>query len=53
VTLDLSETTILRHACLITRRDTKLSPAAHRMTEEIIFEAERTYGVNPTPRAFL
>lgn len=54
VTLDLADTTIMRHACLITRRDVKLSPAAHRMTEEIIFEAERIYGVNPapTPRAY-
>ena len=55
VALDLSETTILRHACLITRRDMKLSPAAHRMTEEIVFEAERTFGPPPTgaqPLAF-
>lgn len=44
VTLDLTETTILRHACLITRRDVKLSPAAARLTEEITFEAERAYG---------
>ena len=54
VTLDLADTTIMRHACLITRRDVKLSPAAHRMTEEIIFESERIYGVisAPTPRAY-
>lgn len=47
VTLNLDETTIQRHACLITRRDIKLSPAAHRLTEEIVFEAERVYGAAP------
>jgi LysR family transcriptional regulator of gallate degradation len=48
VTLDLNETTILRHACLISRRDVKLNPAALRLTEEIMFEAERTYGAPPS-----
>jgi len=48
VTLDLNETTILRHACLISRRDLKLNPAALRLTEEIMFEVERTYGTSPT-----
>lgn len=53
VTLDLAETTIMRQACIITRRDIKLSPPAHRLMEEIIFEAERTYGVHATaPAAF-
>lgn len=47
-TLDLSETTILRHACLISRRDMRLSPAALRLTEEIMFEAERTHGPPPS-----
>jgi len=47
-TLDLTETTIVRHACLITRRDHRLSPAAQRLMEEIIFEAERTYGESLT-----
>jgi DNA-binding transcriptional LysR family regulator len=44
VVLDLADTTILRHACLITRRDHRLSPATSRLMEEIIFEAEKTYG---------
>jgi DNA-binding transcriptional LysR family regulator len=48
VTLHLNETTILRHACLISRRDLKLNPAALRLTEEIMFEVERTYGTSPT-----
>nr|WP_047167609.1 LysR family transcriptional regulator [Sphingomonas sp. Y57] len=42
--LDLSDTTLVRHACLITRRDHRLSPPAQRLMEEIIFEAERVYG---------
>lgn len=54
VTIELADTTILRHACLITRRDLKLTPAAHRMTEEILFEAEQIYGPGsaPAPRIF-
>jgi DNA-binding transcriptional LysR family regulator len=47
-TLDLTETTIVRHACLITRRDHRLSPPAQRLMEEIIFEAERVYGESPS-----
>jgi DNA-binding transcriptional LysR family regulator len=47
VPLSLTDTTILRHACLITRRDTRLGPAAQRLLEEIVFEAERTYGPKP------
>jgi DNA-binding transcriptional LysR family regulator len=42
VTLDLADTTLVRHACVITRRDVKLGPAANRLMEEIVFEAERT-----------
>ena len=38
----------MRHACLISRRDLKLNPAALRLTEEIMFEVERTYGTSPT-----
>lgn len=55
VTLELSDTTIMRHACVITRRDMKLSPAAHRLMEEVIFEAERTYGIphSNAPIAFV
>ncbi len=49
--LDLADTTIVRHACLITRRDHRLSPAAQRLMEEIVFEAERTYGAAPATGA--
>ena len=51
VALDLAETTIVRHACLITRRDQRLSPAALRLTEEILFEAEKTHGAAPSAAA--
>jgi DNA-binding transcriptional LysR family regulator len=42
VTLDLTESTLVRHACVITRRDIKLGPAANRLMEEIVFEAEKS-----------
>lgn len=44
VKLDLEDTTILRHACLITRRDNRPGPAAARLIEEIVYEAEKAYG---------
>jgi len=50
VTLDLDESTLTRHACIITRRDMKLSPAADRLLDEIVFEAERyESSLAPTP----
>ena len=49
VTLDLADTTIARHACLITRRDNRPGPAAQRLMEEIIFEAERAHGTHAVP----
>lgn len=51
VVLDLADTTIVRHACLISRRDHRLSPAALRLTEEILFEAEKAYGPAPSAAA--
>jgi DNA-binding transcriptional LysR family regulator len=53
VALDLADTTLVRHACLITRRDHRLSPAALRLTEEILFEAEKTYGAAPPNSALI
>jgi DNA-binding transcriptional LysR family regulator len=47
--LNLDETTIVRHACLITRRDNRPGPAAARLIEEIIHEAERAYGTLAAP----
>jgi DNA-binding transcriptional LysR family regulator len=44
VVLDLEDTTIVRHACAITRVDVKLSGSASRLLEEIVFEAERSHG---------
>ncbi len=44
VTLDVEDTTIVRHACAITRVDVKLSGSASRLLEEIIFEAGRAHG---------
>ena len=44
VILNLTDTTIVRHACLITRRDSRPGPAATRLMEEIVFEAERAHG---------
>jgi len=41
VTLDIDDSTLVRHACIITRRDVKLSPAANRLMEEVVFEAQR------------
>ncbi|MET0365007.1 MAG: LysR family transcriptional regulator [Sphingobium sp.] len=52
VTLDLADTTIVRHACLITRRDVRLNPAAQRLIEEIIFESERSFGPVSPPLTF-
>jgi DNA-binding transcriptional LysR family regulator len=49
VTLNLTDTTIVRHACLITRRDNRPGPAATRLMEEIVFEAERAYGAPIAP----
>ncbi len=42
--LDLSETTIVRHACAITRRNVTLDATANRLLQEIIFEAELSCG---------
>lgn len=42
VPLEVADTTLVRHACVITRRDVKLSPAAGRLMEEIILECERS-----------
>ena len=42
VLLDVQATTLVRHACVITRRDARLGPAANRLLEEIVFEAERS-----------
>ncbi len=42
--LDVQETTIIRHACAITRSDVTLDAAANRLLQEIIFEAERGCG---------
>lgn len=42
VPLDVADTTLIRHACVITRHDVKLSPAAGRLMEEIILECERS-----------
>ncbi len=52
VMLDLTDTTIVRHACLITRRDNRPGPAAARLMEEILFEAERAYGTPIASPAF-
>lgn len=41
VTLTPTETTLVRHACIITRRDVRLTPAAAGLMEQIVFEAER------------
>ncbi|QGN54479.1 LysR family transcriptional regulator [Novosphingobium sp. Gsoil 351] len=51
VPLDLAETTLVRHACVITRRDARLSPPANRLLEEIVFEAERSATGLLSPRA--
>lgn len=51
VTLDLADTTLVRHACIITRRDVKLGPAANRLLEEIVFEAERSATALLSPHA--
>lgn len=40
--LTIRETTLVRHACVITRRDARMSPPANRLLEEIVFEAERS-----------
>jgi hypothetical protein len=42
VLLDVQGTTLVRHACVITRRDARLGPATNRLLEEIVFEAERS-----------
>ncbi len=42
--LDLQDTTIIRHACVITRSNTTLTAAANRLLEEIVFEAEQSCG---------
>ena len=39
--LDVEATTIVRHACAITRRNVTLAAAANRLLEEIVFEAEQ------------
>ena len=43
--LALEDTTIVRHACAITRRNTTLAAAPNRLLEEIVFEAERSCGM--------
>lgn len=40
--LPIRETTIVRHACVITRRDMRLSPPASRLLEEIVVRSEST-----------
>ena len=42
--LDLCETTVVRHACAITRRNVTLEATANRLLQEIIFEAEQGSG---------
>lgn len=42
VMLDLADTTLVRQACLITRRDNRPGPAASRLMAEILMEVERT-----------
>ncbi len=44
VTLDNTDTALTRSACVITRRNTRLSPAAERLLEEILIETERERG---------
>ena len=51
VALDLADTTIVRHACLITRRDQRLSPATLRLIEEILSEVEKAHGAAPSAAA--
>jgi DNA-binding transcriptional LysR family regulator len=41
IPLASEETTLVRHAFVITRRDLRLSPPANRLLEEVVFEAER------------
>jgi DNA-binding transcriptional LysR family regulator len=52
VILDIADTTIVRHACLITRRDVRLNAAVQQLIEEIAFESERAYGAARTAPAF-
>lgn len=40
--LRILDTTIVRHACVITRRDMRLSPPASRLLEEIVLQSEST-----------
>ena len=39
--LPLGETTLVRHACAITRRGMRLGPAAAGLMNEIVVECER------------
>jgi DNA-binding transcriptional LysR family regulator len=47
VTLELTDTALVRHACVITRHESRLSPAANRLLEEIVFEAGQSAGLSP------